>query len=175
MIVYRAWSRMCFARKPAQLAVVHGLLNGARVVAPQRGPGLSRAEAVVLTILGDVPHAARVDAVVLDRAAEVLEELHALGELRDAQAERRADTEGRGGDGERVVEVADQAERVVANERVEARADRHGHAPAEGDHTHEQRQQDVGHPAVDAPVVDGHEDGLLRALCVVVDVRFVRD
>ena len=49
------------------------------------------------------------------------------------------------------------------------RADRERHAPTEGDDADEDGEQDVRHPPVDAPVVDGHEDGLLGALGVILN------
>ena len=42
---------------------------------------------------------------------------------------------------------------MVAKERVEARADRRRQAPAEGDDTEGEREEDVWDPPVDSPVV----------------------
>eukprot|EP00967_Tisochrysis_lutea_P090273 scaffold129050_cov35-Tisochrysis_lutea.AAC.1 len=77
------------------------------------------------------------------------------------------------------LEVAEETIGVVADEREEARADRHGHAPAEGDDGAHERCEDEGHPAVDAPVVNGHEDSLLGTLRIrgdgdLLDVIVIR-
>eukprot|EP00967_Tisochrysis_lutea_P090278 scaffold129052_cov32-Tisochrysis_lutea.AAC.1 len=62
---------------------------------------------------------------------------------------------------------------MIANEREEARPDRHGHAPAEGHNRADEGNEDVRHPTVDAPVVNCHENGLLRTMRIRWESHFL--
>mmetsp|Transcript_53357 Transcript_53357/g.157870 ORF Transcript_53357/g.157870 Transcript_53357/m.157870 type:complete len:207 (-) Transcript_53357:119-739(-) len=58
---------------------------------------------------------------------------------------------------------------MVADQRVEARADCERQAPAVADDSGEDAEEDVRDPAVQAPVEEADEDGLLGALVVVLE------
>ena len=89
----------------------------------------------------------------------------------DAEAQRRAHTEGGARDGQRV-NGSPRGVHEVTEQRVKRASHRQGHVPAVAHQTERDGNDDVGAPAVEAPVEEGGEDGHLRAVVVVEDGDF---
>mmetsp|Transcript_5263 Transcript_5263/g.13395 ORF Transcript_5263/g.13395 Transcript_5263/m.13395 type:complete len:786 (-) Transcript_5263:249-2606(-) len=108
------------------------------------------------------------DLVVNSHLNGGVELMQAVVDGADAEAEGGAHAEGGARDGQGVDEVAERGVDEVAEQRVEGAAHGQRHVPAVAHDGERHRHDNVHHPAVQAPVEQRGEDGLLRAVVVVV-------